>query len=45
VGIEFIAGSISAPGLIESSEHGIPKDLPHRALYFHDTPAGAASTW
>jgi alkaline phosphatase D len=44
VGVEFITGSISAPGLIESSEHGIPKDHPHRAIYFHDTPAGAAST-
>jgi alkaline phosphatase D len=44
VGVEFITGSISAPGFIESSEHGIPKDHPHRALYFHDTAAGAVST-
>lgn len=44
VGVEFIAGSISAPGLVESSEHGIPKDHPHRAIYFHDTAAGSTST-
>ncbi len=44
VGVEFITGSISAPGLIESSEHRIPKDHPHRALYFHDTTAGPVST-
>ncbi|MEP7087755.1 MAG: alkaline phosphatase D family protein [Gemmatimonadota bacterium] len=44
VDVEFIAGSISAPGLVESTEHRIPKDHPHRALYFHDTPAGARST-
>ncbi|MEO7039305.1 MAG: alkaline phosphatase D family protein [Candidatus Elarobacter sp.] len=44
VGVEFIAGSISAPGLVESSEHNIPKDHPRRALYFHDSPAGARST-
>lgn len=44
VGVEFIAGSISAPGLVESSEYNIPKDHPHRAIYFHDTPAGARST-
>jgi alkaline phosphatase D len=44
VGVEFITGSISAPGLVESSEHNIAKDHPRRALYFHDTPAGPTST-
>lgn len=44
VGVEFITGSVSAPGLVESAEHNIPKDHRHRALYFHDTPAGSAST-
>jgi len=44
VGVEFITGSISAPGLVEASEYAVPKDHPHRALYFHDTPTGARST-
>ena len=44
VGAEFITGSISAPGLVESAEHNIAKDEPHRAIYFHDTPTGSATT-
>ena len=43
-GVEFITGSISAPGLVESAEFGIPKDHPHRALYLHDPPSGSAAT-
>jgi alkaline phosphatase D len=44
VGVEFITGSISAPGLVESAEHNIPKDHPRRAIYIHDTPEGPVST-
>jgi alkaline phosphatase D len=44
VGAEFITGSISAPGAVEAFEHGIPKDFPHRAMYFHDTASGSAPT-
>ena len=42
VGIAFITGSISAPGIIESHEHRLPKDHPLRALYLSDR-AGEAS--
>ena len=41
VGVEFITGSISAPGLAEVAETIIPKDHPLRALYIHDQPDGA----
>jgi len=41
VGVEFITGSISAPGLAEVAETVIPKDHPLRALYIHDQPDGA----
>jgi len=36
VGIAFITGSISAPGLVEALEHVFPKDHPLRALYCAD---------
>lgn len=41
VGIAFVTGSISAPGLAEALEHQLPKDHPLRALYLVDN-AGAA---
>jgi len=40
VGVEFITGSISAPGLAEAAEYNVPKDHPLRALYVHDPPDG-----
>jgi alkaline phosphatase D len=40
VGVAFITGSISAPGMVEAISHGFPKDLPLRALYLRDMPAG-----
>jgi len=33
VGIAFVTGSISAPGLVEALEHVLPKDHPLRSLY------------
>jgi alkaline phosphatase D len=33
VGVAFITGSVSAPGLVEAYEHRFPKDHPLRALY------------
>ena len=33
VGIAFVTGSISAPGMVEAQEHGLPKEHPLRALY------------
>jgi alkaline phosphatase D len=46
VGIAFITGSISAPGIVESHEHRLPKNHPLRALYLSDRPgeAGPAPT-
>lgn len=38
VGVAFITGSISAPGLVEAYEHRFPKDHPLRALYLADVP-------
>jgi alkaline phosphatase D len=36
VGVAFITGSISAPGLAEAYEHRFPKDHPLRPLYVAD---------
>ncbi|MGH6964678.1 MAG: alkaline phosphatase D family protein [Phenylobacterium sp.] len=40
VGVAFITGSISAPGLAESAGYNIRKDAPLRALYLADRPNG-----
>ena len=34
VGVAFVTGSISAPGIIEALEHTLPKAHPLRSLYF-----------
>ncbi len=39
VGVAFVTGSISAPGLIEAYEHSFPKDHPLRALYLGQGPS------
>jgi alkaline phosphatase D len=36
VGVAFITGSVSAPGLVEAFEHRFPKEHPLRALYLAD---------
>jgi alkaline phosphatase D len=38
VGIAFVVGSISAPGLVEAFEHSLPKDHPLYALYLAQPP-------
>ena len=38
VGIAFVTGSISAPGLVEALEHGFPKDHPLRPLFLGQGP-------
>jgi alkaline phosphatase D len=38
VGIAFVTGSISAPGLSEALEHSLPKDHPLRSLYVGQGP-------
>ena len=39
VGVAFITGSISAPGLVEAFEHRFPKDHPLRPLFLGQGPA------
>jgi alkaline phosphatase D len=39
VGIAFITGSISAPGLVEAFEHRFPKEHPLRSLFVGQAPA------
>ncbi len=38
VGIAFVTGSISAPGIVEALEHSFPKDHPLRSLYLGQGP-------
>jgi alkaline phosphatase D len=38
VGVAFITGSISAPGLVEAYEHRFPKDHPLRPLFLAELP-------
>jgi alkaline phosphatase D len=40
VGLAFVTGSISAPGMVESHEHRFPKDDPLRPLFLADGAAG-----
>jgi alkaline phosphatase D len=41
VGIAFITGSISSPGMAEANEHNFPKEHPLRPLFLADRPGGA----
>ncbi|HYG28622.1 MAG TPA: alkaline phosphatase D family protein [Allosphingosinicella sp.] len=41
VGLSFVTGSISSPGLVESLEHRFPRDHPLRPLFLTDRPGGA----
>jgi alkaline phosphatase D len=38
VGIAFVTGSISAPGMVEAHEHVLPKNHPLRSLYLGQAP-------
>jgi alkaline phosphatase D len=40
VGVAFITGSISAPGMAEALEHTLPKTHPLRPLFLADRPDG-----
>jgi alkaline phosphatase D len=42
VGIAFVTGSISAPGIVEALEHALPKDHPLRSLYVGEGPGDHA---
>ena len=39
VGIAFVTGSISAPGVVEALEHALPKDHPLRSIYVGQGPS------
>jgi alkaline phosphatase D len=41
VGLAFVTGSVSAPGMVEAHEHRFPKDDPLRPLFLADSPGGA----
>jgi alkaline phosphatase D len=41
VGVEFVVGSISAPGLIEAAEYKLQKDAPLRGMYLAETPGAS----
>jgi len=43
VGVEFVTGSVSAPGLFEGAEYGLPKDHPLRAVYLHKQSPDASA--
>jgi alkaline phosphatase D len=40
VGIAFVTGSISAPGIVEAFEHGLPREHPLRPLFVGQEPGG-----
>src|SRR5579872_156695 len=40
-GVEFITGSISAPGIFEAFEYALPKDHPLRPIFIHQPSDGA----
>jgi alkaline phosphatase D len=41
VGVEFVVGSVSSPGVLESAEHRLPKDVPLRGMYLADRPGAS----
>jgi alkaline phosphatase D len=41
VGVEFVTGSVSAPGLFEAAEYNTPKDHPLRAIYLYEPSSGS----
>jgi alkaline phosphatase D len=43
VGLAFVTGSISAPGMVEAYEHRFPKDDPLRPLFLADLPGNAGA--
>lgn len=40
VGVAFVTGSLSAPGMVEASEYRFPKDHPLRPLFLADRAGG-----
>jgi alkaline phosphatase D len=42
IGVEFITGSISAPGIFEAFEYALPKDHPLRPIFIYQPRSGAS---
>ena len=42
VGVEFVVGSVSSPGVLESAEHKLPKDVPLRGMYLAERAGSSA---
>jgi alkaline phosphatase D len=45
VGLSFVGGSLTSPGVMEAYEHSFPKDHPLRALFLADRPGAAKPDW
>jgi alkaline phosphatase D len=45
VGLSFVGGSLTSPGIMEAYEHSFPKDHPLRPLFLADRPAGGKPEW
>lgn len=45
VGLSFVGGSLTSPGVMEAYEHKLPKDAPLRALFLADKEAAAKPDW
>lgn len=45
IGLSFVGGSLTSPGVMEAYEHRLPKDAPLRALFLADKGAGAKPDW
>jgi alkaline phosphatase D len=41
VGLSFVGGSLSSPGVLEAYEHRLPKDHPLRMLFLADRPGAS----
>ena len=41
VGVEFVVGSISSPGVFEAAERGLPKETPLRGMYLAERTGAA----
>ncbi len=45
VGLSFVGGSLTSPGVMEAYEHSLPKDTPLRSLFLADHKDGTKPDW
>jgi len=45
VGLSFVGGSLTSPGIMEAYEHSFPKTHPLRPLFLADRPDGTKPDW